>query len=176
MRVFVLNTGRCGSYTLYKACRHIDNYTADHESNYAKIRNRLLYRNNHIEIDNRLSWYLGRLDKLYDKEATIYIHLKRNAEDVANSFVKRTHYGIMKAYMEGIANAVPGVNEKPVVMDYILTVRSNIDHFLKDKPNKLEINVENFEGDFLEFWKYIGATGNYEAAIAELKHKHNASK
>ena len=176
MRVFVLNTGRCGSYTLYKACGHIDNYTCGHESNWGQVNNRPIYRNNHIEIDNRLVWYLGRLDKLYDKNATIYIHLKRNVKDTANSLAKRTDYGIIKAYTEGIATMEEGTDPYHAAMDYILTVRHNIDYFLKDKPNKLTINLENFEADFLNFWQLIGATGAYDKAISELKVKHNASK
>ena len=32
MRVFVLCTGRSGSTTFVRACQHIDNYTASHES------------------------------------------------------------------------------------------------------------------------------------------------
>ena len=32
MRVFVLSTARCGSQTCERACRHLTNYTAGHET------------------------------------------------------------------------------------------------------------------------------------------------
>ena len=59
MNVFVLCTGRCGSVTLYKICKHIQNFTSGHES---RKKLDFKYQENHIEIDNRLSWFLGRLD------------------------------------------------------------------------------------------------------------------
>lgn len=60
MNVFVLTTGRSGSTTFYKACRHISNYTCGHESNWSLIgKERLNYPENHIEVDNHLVWMLG---------------------------------------------------------------------------------------------------------------------
>jgi hypothetical protein len=32
MHIFILNTGRCGSTTCARACQHMTNYTAAHES------------------------------------------------------------------------------------------------------------------------------------------------
>lgn len=63
--VFVLCTGRCGSTTLFaQACQHIENYTASHESKIFLLGDkRLEYSQNHIEVDNRLSWFLGSLEK-----------------------------------------------------------------------------------------------------------------
>lgn len=76
MNIFVLNTGRCGSTTLIKACRHITNYSEAHESRCAMLgRERLNYPPNHIEADKRLVWLLGRLDKEYGDDA-LYVHLK----------------------------------------------------------------------------------------------------
>jgi len=66
MRVFILCTGRTGSTSIIEACKHISNYTADHES-LAKVfgNQRLDYPDYHIEADNRLSWHLGALNKKY---------------------------------------------------------------------------------------------------------------
>ena len=88
MNIFVLSTGRCGSMTLDKFCKHITNYTSAHES-----RNNLdfKYPPNHIEIDNRLSWFLGRLDKIYGDDA-FYVHLKRDDLKVAKSYQNRFYY------------------------------------------------------------------------------------
>ena len=57
MNIFVLCTGRCGSMTFTKACGHIDNFSSAHESRCGRLGNeRLAYPENHIEVDNRLSW------------------------------------------------------------------------------------------------------------------------
>ncbi len=63
MNVFVLGTGRCGTTTFMKACRHVTNCTSGHETRVNHVGpERLSYPSNHIEADNRLSWFLGRLD------------------------------------------------------------------------------------------------------------------
>ena len=98
MNVFVLNTGRCGSTTFTKACKHITNYTSEHESRAGMLgKKHFNYPGNHIETDNRLCWFLGRLDEAYGNDA-YYVHLKRNTKDVASSFAKRYSGGIMRAY------------------------------------------------------------------------------
>jgi len=102
MNIFILNTGRCGSTTFIEACQHISNYSSAHESLSTYIgKQRLNYPDNHIEADNRLSWFLGRLDKEYGDDA-FYVHLSRDLKQTAESFAKREDYGIMKAYKEGV--------------------------------------------------------------------------
>ena len=72
MNIFVLSIGRCGTETF----THISNYTVAHESRRPKlntgntfIRHSFDYEDNHIEVDNRLSCFLGTLDKKYGKSA-----------------------------------------------------------------------------------------------------------
>ena len=89
MNVFVLCTGRCGSTTFIESCRHIRNFSCAHESRTRLLGNeRLAYPPNHIEADNRLSWFLGRLDREYGDDA-FYVHLVRNTKDVARSYARR---------------------------------------------------------------------------------------
>lgn len=178
MNVFVLNTGRCGSTTFIKACEHITNYSCAHESRISLLgEDRLDYPENHIEADNRLSWLLGRLDKKYG-DSVFYVHLKRNESDTARSFTKRYSSGIIKAYRgDGILLGLPEYSDRmDVAIDYCRTVNSNIELFLKDKSQKLEVNLETIDRDFTEFWKSIGAQGNIEAAIAEFNVTHNSTK
>ncbi|OOZ41960.1 hypothetical protein BOW53_01990 [Solemya pervernicosa gill symbiont] len=176
MNIFVLNTGRCGSTTFIKACGHIRNYSSDHESRSQLIGDqRLAYSDNHIEADNRLSWILGRLDKRYGDEA-FYVHLSRNIDATASSFAKRESYGIMKAYREGVL--LEGRNEQQshdIAHDYIETIESNIELFLKDKSKRMAFRLENAKEDFKTFWERIGAEGNLDAALAEWDISHNAS-
>ena len=89
MRVFVLNTGRCGSMTTIKACEHLTNYTAGHETRTGAIGDRRLdYPDRHVEADNRLSWFLGILGERFG-DGPLYVHLRRDPEEVAASFLRR---------------------------------------------------------------------------------------
>lgn len=87
--VFVLSAGRTGSTSFYHAAQAITNYSSGHETNIDKIGSeRFRYPTNHIEIDNRLSWFLGSLDRHFGNEA-FYVHLLRDRHAVATSFSKR---------------------------------------------------------------------------------------
>ncbi|MFV9616601.1 MAG: hypothetical protein ACNYZG_11635 [Gammaproteobacteria bacterium] len=176
MNVFILNSGRCGSSTFIKACQHITNYTAAHESLLNNTgAQRFNYPKNHIEADNRLSWLLGRLDNKYANNA-FYVHLTRNNKNVSTSFSKRIDFGILKAYEQGILmhdqHLLPA---RDIAEDYMETVDSNINLFLKDKLKKIDVSVETAKKDFTEFWKRINAEGDLEKALEEWDTKHNAS-
>jgi len=176
MNVFILNTGRCGSTTFIKACQHITNYSSAHESRSTLTgEHRLDFSDNHIEADNRLSWILGRLDKIYGNRA-FYVHLSRDKNKTADSFSKRSEFGIMKAYREGILMQEQENNSAlKLAQDYIETIESNIALFLKDKTHVLEFSLENAAQDFETFWQAIDAEGDFDAAVAEWKTSYNAS-
>lgn len=176
MNVFVLNTGRCGSTTFIRACRHIANYTAGHESRVTLTGNeRLAYPDNHIEADNRLSWLLGRLEKRYGDSA-FYVHLTRDRQQTAESFTRRTGFGIMKAYREGILmHETPESEPAAIAHDYIETVDANIRMFLKNKSNVMHFRLESARHDFRTFWDRIGAEGDFIRAASEWDIPHNAS-
>ncbi len=176
MNVFILNSGRCGSTTFIKACQHITNYSAAHESLLNKTgTQRFNYPENHIEADNRLSWLLGRLDEHFP-DNVLYVHLSRNKNEVAASFSKRIDFGILKAYEQGILmheqHLLPA---QDIAQDYIETVESNIKLFLKEKTNKINISLETVKKDFPRFWDKIGAEGDLNQAINEWKINYNAS-
>ena len=176
MNVFILNSGRCGSTTFIKACQHITNYTAAHESLLSKTgAQRFNYPDNHIEADNRLSWLLGRLDKQFP-DNVFYVHLTRNEHDVAASFSKRIGFGILKAYEQGILmheqHLLPA---QDIAEDYIETVDSNIKLFLKGTTRKINISLETVKTDFSRFWDKIGAEGDLDKALMEWDVNYNAS-
>lgn len=163
--------------TFIRACQYIDNYTADHESRISLTgAERLGFPDNHIEADNRLSWMLGKLGKKYGKDA-FYVHLRRDREAVAASFGRRWDYpgSIIKAYTEGILMAGK-VRGREYCEDYIDTVTDNIEHFLRDKPLQMAIDLENIKDGFHKFWMAIGAEGDLQAALDELEHHYNRSK
>ncbi|MCK5001966.1 MAG: hypothetical protein KAS57_03030 [Gammaproteobacteria bacterium] len=176
MNIFILNTGRCGSTTFIKACQHISNFSAAHESRCTLIgEQRLSYPENHIEADNRLSWILGRLDQVYGDNA-FYVHLSRDKNTTAESFARRNNFGIMKAYREGIFfQETQNDSALELAQDYIETVESNIALFLKGKTHTLSFSLENAEQDFRKFWTSINAEGDLEAALSEWNTSYNAS-
>ena len=175
MNIFILNAGRCGSTSFIKACSHISNFTAGHESNIQLTgTQRLEYPDNHIEADNRLCWFLGRLDRAFGNQA-YYVHLTRNRQDNINSFVKRSHFGIMKAYREGILLGGQNQQTEEIAADYLDTIETNIELFLKDKQLKASFRLEQAEQDFKRFWQQIGAEGDLQSALTEWQTRHNAS-
>jgi len=179
MNVFVLCTGRCGSHTFIEACKHITNYSAAHESRTGLLGpERLNYPPNHIEADNRLSWFLGRLERAYGDHA-IYIHLRRNELDTAASYARRWKYKfcIMGPYSSVILlRSSPKNAPIDVCLDYCDTVNSNIEAFLKNKSKKMAFSLENAKDDFRRFWEFIGAEGDLSAALTEWGKHYSPSK
>jgi len=182
MNIFVLCTGRSGSKTFIKACNHITNYTCGHESRAkrAKLESRLTldYPPNHIEADNRLSWFLGRLDERYGDEA-FYVHLIREKGAVAQSFYRRWKNPgtIISAYGYSLLKQryIAPDDRLPICLDYQETVNSNIRLFLKDKTKVMTMHLESITEQFPIFWNYIGAFGNLDEALGVLQIPHNIS-
>lgn len=181
MNVIVLCTGRNGSVTFIKACKNIRNFSSGHESRSRIIgANAFDYPENHIEADNRLSWQLGTLNKKYGDDA-FYVHLKRDREKTAKSFYKRFNYrgSIVKSFCEGVkitpVELLDRKEKLDVCYDYVDVVTDNIECFLGDKSKKMTMHIENFEEEFELFWKQIGAEGDLNKALNELRIRHNSS-
>lgn len=177
MNVFVLCTGRTGSVSFTKACQHIDNFSASHESRVKFLgEERLNFPNNHIEVDNRLSWFLGKLGAKYGEKA-FYVHLLRNEEATAASFMQRWALpgSIIKGYTDAILMS-KGEKGEAYCLDYVNTVNTNISYFLRDKPLQMRIHLEDIKGGFSTFWNEIGAEGDLDAALSEFNKQYNSSK
>ncbi len=178
MNVFVLSTGRCGSTTFERACRHIGNYTTGHESRAGILGcGRLEYPPNHIESDNRLAWFLGRLERRFPRDV-FYLHLQRERMAVARSYARRLEPGmIIPAYAHGI---YLGLNDDlqdhalEIALDYVDTVSANIETFLRRRRNSMVLQLETATEEFPEFWHRIGASGDLAAALAEFTVAYNA--
>ncbi|WP_456374971.1 hypothetical protein [Thiolapillus sp.] len=176
MNVFVLNTGRCGSTTFIRACEHMSNYSAGHETRiHLTGPSRLDYAQNHIEADNRLCWILGRLEEKYGDDA-YYVHLYRDREATANSFARRMDFGIMQAWREGVLlGGRAGAAPLELARDYVDSVEANIRLFLRNKSHCMEVRLEKAMEDFPRFWQAVNAEGDLQAALAEWWVRHNAS-
>jgi hypothetical protein len=178
MNIFVLTTGRAGSVAFIAACHHIKNFSAAHESRVHLIgEDHFNYPDNHIEADNRLSWFLGTLDSKFGDHA-MYVHLTRDRETVAKSYLKRYDYerGIMKAYHQGILRGnTTGLDPLDICLDYCDAVNENIRHFLKDKTHTMDIQLEKILEQFPVFWERIGASGDLKASLQEWSQPRNQS-
>ncbi|CAN5737789.1 hypothetical protein BH23CHL8_BH23CHL8_23560 [soil metagenome] len=174
MNVFLLTAGRSGSLTFVRACEHITNYSAGHETRAGLLgADRLAYPDRHIEADNRLTWLLGRLDEAFGDRA-LYIHLKRDPEAVAASFRRRWNKPAMRAYRKGILlDLDPDSDPMAVARDYVTTVERNIELFLRGRPQAMVFELEAAARDFPLFWERIGAEGDRTAAIAEFSVRHH---
>ena len=176
MNVFVLCTGRCGSTTFIKACSHMRNYTAAHESRSGFIGDlHFQYPDNHIEADNRLSWFLGRLEQVFG-DGAFYVHLTRDKAHTAASLAKLYYprRGIMRAYAKSILqNCSRATDPVEICIDYCDTVNANIETFLKDKSQTMKFSLEHAKEDWHRFWQLIGAEGDFSAALSEWDERHN---
>lgn len=171
--VFVLCTGRCGSQTFSRACEHFTNYTAGHETRSNVLGpHRLAYPDSHIEVDNRLSWMLGRLEQKFGDNA-LYVHLTRDASKVAASYDKRWNlkHGIVESYNRAIM--MQPVNNDDAASDMIETVTANIEAFLANKSHVIKIDIDAPQQEFRRFVEIIRAEGDIEAAVAEFSVRHN---
>lgn len=181
IRVFVLTTGRTASKTFVCACQHLDGMTAGHETNVRKISGRLDYPDNHVEVDNRLVWFLGGLGGRYDDDRTFYVHLTRNTEKVVESYLLRWHMtvSVVRAFYHGILMAPKKPDPETARQSnrlFVETVDENIRYFLKNRNNWAHVSVENLEQDFLAFMTAAGLTGDRETIKRELRDIKNVNK
>jgi len=180
MNVFVLCTGRCGSMTFAKACGHISNYTSAHESSKQlkpKVpRECFVYSDFHIEVDNRLAWFLGALNQIYGANA-FYVHLKREMEGTVRSQYNHKHcITYLQRWHKGIMKSISDEDRLNLCMKHYNIVNKNISKFLEDKTKKMDFSLENSKQDFVTFWNKIKAKGNLKRALKEWDTKYNATK
>ena len=194
MNVFVLSTGRCGSLSFARACAHLTNYTAGHESRAHLFgRERLDYPDNHIEVDNRLAWFLGPLAERYDGRDVLYVHLTRDPQETAESLCawslptaarpRSNPASILRAWCHGITlrtTAMSADEYLQAARAYVDTVNANIRTFLAPQGDEWSGGYRDSRdvamGDaaaFSWFLKYIKAEGNIDAAMATWGRKSN---
>lgn len=179
--IFVLSPGRSGSKTFVEACLHLSNYTAAHESLASKIGDeRFAYPQNHIEADNRLTWFTGEMSKRFTDDV-FFVNLIRDHAATVDSFYHRLQNSmyrasIMSAFAHGII-AKPKdwrpEQERDLARFYVDTVKSNIEFFLKDRPHHV-VHLEDGGKTFNEFLQIIGAEGDIESARKTWLEVHNA--
>lgn len=181
MRVFVLTTGRTASKTFASACKYLDGMTAGHETNTRKISGRLDYPDNHVEVDNRLVWFLGGLDRRYGDSSTFYVHLTRNPDKVVESYLLRWHMkvSIVRAFYHGLLMTPKKPDMHTARQScrlFVETVDDNIYYFLKNRKNWFHVRVEDLEQDFFAFMSAACLKGDREAIHRALNDIKNVNK
>lgn len=179
MRAFVLCTGRCGSTTFQTACDVMSNYTAGHETRARKTSGRLDYPDQHIEVDNRLAWFLGGLESRYGDDP-VYVHLRRDPEATAKSYSNRFYDtgGFMRGFGYGIISRTPvssinGADRLQTSRLLVATITENIEAFLANKSKVIDIHIEQPHAGFDELWDMLGAEGDRRLGHVELKRRYN---
>lgn len=184
MRVFVLCTGRCGSLTFAKACGHLTNFTAGHETGLTSVGSDFLrYPDQHIEVDNRLVWMLGLLEQGYGDDSTRYLWLRRRTPEVVDSQAARIrkHRSMVYGFGQNVLRLT-----KPVEVDahdvahrMVQVIESNLRDFLYQSrfcTRWMSGFIEDATDWFGRFAAWIGADGDLDAARRELTIHHNARK
>lgn len=178
MNAFILCTGRCGSVTVAKALSHAQNYMVGHESRANRPMGRLWYPNQHIEVDNRLAWFLGELDARFPE--AVWVHLTREREKVVESYTHRFNVrgGIMPAFASGILRRGPARPSErlEIARLYVDTVTTNILQFLKhqNQDKVVHMRIEHPYDAFAQLWELLKAEGDFNEACAELAQYYNA--
>ena len=118
---------------------------------------------------------------MYGDDA-FYLKLTRNKEKIVNSYLKRKslNQGILPAFAINIFQqkkwSVSSAGYEWAANHYVNTVYDNIDFFLKNKSNFMELDIDSPMESFTKFWQKIEAKGNIENALKEFDKKYNSSK
>lgn len=182
MRVFCLNTGRCGSVTFARACSWMGNYTSGHETKASRVvgRERVQFPDHHVETDFLLIWYAGLLAETYDDADTVYVHLHRDPEQVAQSYFNLWREEVRWSMMQAFGHAMvihpeyyTDSEKLDVCRFYVETVEANIRQFLATRMHKVTIELDHPKSPFTWLWGYLEATGSVEKGLAEFDWGHN---
>ena len=170
MRVFVTGTGRCGTVTFARACKHITNYTSAHETQSRRRTVSLDYPDNHIEVDPHFAHYMGPM--IHTHPGAMWVHLWRDRDAVIRSIMKK---GNLQHWSRVALWRVQQDEEVATLVHDALY--SNIRaHLIRSVQKKLHIETPVSEAAFRDFWNAIGAEGDLGAACKELEIKHNRSR
>jgi hypothetical protein len=183
LRVICLTTGRSGSSTLAAALGHATNFTVGHETRSSEsILKRVAFPDGHIEVDNRLAWFVGHLADLFGESSeVVWVYLSRDPALVAKSYSTRIHStGIVRAYARGIrkdSSDLTHVDWYNLSLEMVEVINRNIELLLSSvKGPVIRIAIESPERGFTDLWKTAAIEGDLNAALKELRVNHNSSE
>lgn len=161
MNVFLISPGRTATTTLAEALKNLSGFTSEHESRCSYLGDeRINFPENHIECDNRLTWFLPRLTKKYGANS-ILIKVVRDKTAIAKSYNKRwSRIKIMKAYSQGILMRGLAENNLDVCVDYVNNVYEQIDYFSKDWKHVITLDLNSPDEGLNELFKLLNVDGS----------------
>lgn len=191
MRVFVVGTGRSGTSTLYSAFSRVANYSCLQESRSHRTGpERITFPDAHIEVDCRLTFYLGLLRETYPD--ALYINAVRDPQAVALSYAQRmsdaqsplmflarrlrSTPSLSDAHAHHIVkgNWRLGPDQRlKAMLDMVAAVNANI-RAATSTARYLEVDIDDPDEAFRLAWQSMGAEGDLDGALQELRTAHNA--
>ena len=136
------------------------------------------YPPDHIEVDNRLAFRVGRLWQEYGcRSSTRWVVLGRDPSAVKASYERKWVLSFLRLAQCGITMQRQ-CNTNEHVRDALLTMRANIELLIRSQPaaSVMRLRLERMPRDFEFFWQWIGAEGDRDAALAEWSVLHNAGE
>ena len=169
MNVFILSPGRTATKTLTYIFSKVPGYTSGHETRCKYLGGeRVDYPENHIECDNRLSWFMPRLTKKYSKEAVLVV-VHRDHESVAKSYNHRWQkINIMKAYSQGVLKREFSENDLDVCRDYVSNVYEQIESFSGEWRHVVHLDLDDPELGVSEVLRLIGCPEKTESTLHDF--------
>jgi len=192
MRIFVTGTGRCGSVTFSKACRHVANYTCGHETHTNKPRDKVPkdeagwagalyaevrlagdianwdYPDGHIEVSPQLVLGIPILRKRYP--AAKWVHLVRRDRDACAASLAR--WSDMRAFggYWFLNYRADKLSVAYVVYDTILGLCESL------LPDAFTLELERAQEQWPACWDFMGAAGDLAASARQWTRRYNASR
>lgn len=173
--VFIISPGRTATSAMSKALSHVSGFTSLHESRVSFLQDeRINYPNFHIELDNRLSFYMPQLTKKYSKKESLLVIINRDRKSIAESYNKRWRkINIMKAFSQGIHMRNLNSNNIDVCLAYVNYVYETLDYFKNDWDNVLEVDFSNLNAAITQILKRINKIEDLDNVLNEMKNKSN---
>lgn len=176
--IFIISPGRTATYAMSKAFSNVSDYTCAHESRVGFFNDqRINYPDNHIELDNRLSFYLPQLTRKYSKKNSLLVIVNRDRNSIAKSYNKRWRkINIMKAFSQGIHMNDLQSNNIDVCLAYVNYIYETIDYFKPQWDNVLEIEFSDLNFGIEQILKKINKINDLENVLEEMKNKSNLNE
>ena len=172
MRVFVTGIGRCGTVSFKEACSHITNYSSAHET----VNPKLVYPDNHIEVNPHMRQCIREVAKKYPNEK--WIHLIRNKTDNVRSLSVLDDGVIMTCYWVLRGSTI---GETPI--DIAETYYRDENNLIRDQlklyvppENTMILYLDMIQNFWKSFWEFIGAEGDFQSSIQSWDTPHNTTE
>jgi len=156
--------------TFSRACRHVTNYTAAHES---PLRFDLHYPDRHIEVSPRLSWVLSEITSRY--RDAMFVHLRRRKEDVVASWMRRGRHRGPGHWAPLVWHNRPGDFRRTCSLCYDAMTGSIDTTLAAAGVERMTLDLETIRQTWRAFWQRIAAEGDFQKSLAEWNLRYNAS-